>query len=72
MHPLVLFPFLCPLAFALDTATFVNPLIGTTDDGHVFPGKYFKLQHLQRPYIFQVVRNDDKVLVTCMLNKPRI
>jgi hypothetical protein len=41
MHPLILFPFLCPLAFGQDLAAFVNPLIGTADEGHVFPGEYF-------------------------------
>ncbi|KAF8267730.1 glycoside hydrolase family 92 protein [Lactarius quietus] len=38
MHSLFLFPFLCSLASAQDLAAFVNPLIGTADDGHVFPG----------------------------------
>ena len=71
MHPLVLFPFLCPLALGQDLATFANPLIGTTDDGHVFPGQCFRIQHLNRAYVSQVVGNDDDVFVTCMLNNPR-
>ncbi|KAN0133100.1 Glycosyl hydrolase family 92 domain containing protein [Lactarius tabidus] len=38
MRPLVLFPLLFSLAFGQDPSAFVNPFIGTTDGGHVFPG----------------------------------
>ncbi|KAH9033368.1 glycoside hydrolase family 92 protein [Lactarius pseudohatsudake] len=38
MRSLVLFPLLFSLALGQDPASFVNPLIGTTKDGHVFPG----------------------------------
>jgi hypothetical protein len=41
MRPLVLFPLLFSLAFGQDPSAFVNPFIGTTDGGHVFPGQYF-------------------------------
>ena len=64
MLPLILFPFLCPLAFGQDLAAFVNPLIGTADDGHVFPGQYLK--HV---YVSQV--QDGEVFVTCILKLTR-
>jgi len=38
MRSLVLLPLLFSLALGQDPAIFVNLLIGTTKDGHVFPG----------------------------------
>ncbi|KAI9437962.1 glycoside hydrolase family 92 protein [Lactarius indigo] len=38
MRSLVLFPLLFSLINGQDPASFVNPLIGTANDGHVFPG----------------------------------
>ncbi|KAI9449063.1 glycoside hydrolase family 92 protein [Lactarius psammicola] len=38
MRFLVLFPLLFSLALGQDPCSFVNPLIGTIKDGHVFPG----------------------------------
>jgi hypothetical protein len=40
MLSLVLFPLLFSLSLGQDPASFVNPLIGTADGGHVFPGQY--------------------------------
>lgn len=66
MRPLVLFPLLFSLVLSQDLAAFVNLFIGTTDGGHVFPGRYF--YHLKRAHILQA---KDHVFVACMLNKPR-
>ena len=41
MRPLIIFPLLSSLVSGQDLAAFVNPFIGTTDGGHVFPGQYF-------------------------------
>ena len=46
MRSLVLFTLLFSLSLGQDPASFVNPLIGTADNGHVFPGQYFRMQHL--------------------------
>ncbi len=51
-HPMrsFLFPLLFSLALGQDPASYVNLFIGTTNDGHVFPGQYLRIQHLKRTY----------------------